>query len=133
MAINKRPAGPGKATRKSSAVSAAASAARRAETGEYVSGTPARVRKAAPAKPYSVRMDASTAELIDRAAQAVGQTRTEFLLFSARRRATDVLLDQTLIRLNKADWNAFQRALDEPVAANDDLRALMTRKAPWEK
>jgi uncharacterized protein (DUF1778 family) len=67
------------------------------------------------------------------AAESMGQMRTEFFLASAREQAADVLLDQTLFMLNEADWNVFQHALDKPAAANSKLRALLARKAVWEK
>jgi uncharacterized protein (DUF1778 family) len=80
----------------------------------------------------SLRIDQLTRDLIDRAAEALGQTRTEFMLTSARERATDVLLNQTLFRLNETDWKAFASALDNPPSANAELKALLTEKDPWE-
>lgn len=86
-----------------------------------------------PAKAFSFRIDERTVGLIDQAAEAIGQTRTEFVLASARERATDVLLDQTLFRLSAADWKAFSAALDEPAAPNEELKQFLARKSPWEE
>ena len=61
----------------------------------------------------------------------MGQTRTEFMLSSARERATDVLLNRSLFVLGGRDWKAFSDALDEPPSANPKLKALMAKKAPW--
>jgi uncharacterized protein (DUF1778 family) len=90
-------------------------------------------RQANTAKAFSFRMDVETRALIDRAAEVIGQNRTDFVLTSARKRATDVLLDQTLFRLNKADWKAFISTLDEPPSDNDELKKLLGEKAPWQK
>ena len=90
-------------------------------------------RRTGAAKAFSFRMDTATQELIDRAAEVVGQNRTEFVLTSARKRAANVLLDQTLFHLKEADWKAFIRALDEPPPVNGDLKQLLASKAPWEK
>lgn len=100
----------------------------------------AATRRAAPAKvaikadpPLSMRVDNETKSLIDRAANALGQTRTEFMLASARERATEVLLNRSLFILGDNDWNAFTSALDEAPPANAKLRALLSRKAPWQE
>ena len=81
----------------------------------------------------TMRLPAQTRELIDRAAATVDKTRTEFVLESARQRAVDVLLDQRVFHLDEAASEAFAQALDEPPAPVEALRALMKRKAPWEK
>lgn len=81
----------------------------------------------------SLRIDPKTRALIDRAAEISGQTRTDFMVMSARERATEVLLNQTLFKLSKADWNAFIEALDNPPAANPALKDLLASKAPWEQ
>jgi uncharacterized protein (DUF1778 family) len=84
------------------------------------------------AEPMSLRVDSETRSLIDRAADALGQTRTEFMLASARERAAEVLLNRTLFVLKGADWDAFVDALDSPPPPNAKLKALLARKAPWE-
>jgi uncharacterized protein (DUF1778 family) len=81
----------------------------------------------------SLRMDEETRQLIDKAASVVGQNRTDFMLSSARDRATEVLLNQTFFRLPTPDWEAFVSALDDPPPPNAKLKALLARKAPWEE
>ena len=49
----------------------------------------------------NLRAPVKVKELIDRAADIVGKTRTEFMLDSARRYAEDVLLDQSLFQLDE--------------------------------
>jgi uncharacterized protein (DUF1778 family) len=80
----------------------------------------------------SLRIDDATRALIDRAASVVGQNRTDFMLASARDRATEVLLNQTFVTLPRQDWNAFVRALDNPPPPNAKLKSLLGRKMPWE-
>ena len=87
----------------------------------------------AKAEPMSLRIDHETRSLIERAASILGQNKTEFMLTSARDRATEVLLSQTFFRLPSADWNAFVGALDNPPPPNAKLKALLARRMPWER
>ncbi len=80
----------------------------------------------------TMRVPAPTRELIDTAANALGKSRTEFVLDSARQHAVDVILDRRLFDLDEAASEAFARALADPAPPNEALRALMTRPAPWE-
>lgn len=80
-----------------------------------------------------IRASQQTKQLIDSAASAVGKTLSEFILDSARQQAVDVLLDQRLFSLDPAKYDAFMKALDKPPAAGPALKALMKRRAPWEK
>lgn len=80
----------------------------------------------------ALRISATTRDLIDAAAATVGKSRTDFMVESAAQRATDVLLDQRIFVLDKADHDAFMRVLRDPPPANAALRALMKKKAPWE-
>lgn len=86
-----------------------------------------------PKDAMSLRIDAATRDLIHRAADVLGQSRTEFMLTSARERAIGVLLNQTLFRLNASDWAAFTDALDDPPPPNEALKALLASKPPWEQ
>lgn len=81
----------------------------------------------------NLRIETQTRQLIDDAAAILGKTRTEFMVDSARREAVDVLLDQRLFALDNERFNAFTRILDNPPAPGVRLRALLRRKAPWEK
>jgi uncharacterized protein (DUF1778 family) len=87
----------------------------------------------AKAEPLSLRIDPQTRLLIDRAADALGQTRTEFMLATARDRAAQVLLSQRLFVLNDADWADFANALDAPVPSNSKLKGLLARKPLWDR
>jgi len=55
------------------------------------------------------------------------------MLDSARLRAEDVLLDQKLFSLNDKQYQDFLNLLDEPPKPTEELRKLLSAKAPWEK
>jgi uncharacterized protein (DUF1778 family) len=79
----------------------------------------------------NLRIEPQTRQLIDDAAAALGKTRTEFMIDSARARAIDVLLDQRLFVLDTERYDAFMHALDNPPAPGPKLRALLRRKPAW--
>ena len=81
----------------------------------------------------NLRATAQIRDRIDRAAALLGQNRTEFMLDSARLRAEDVLLDQRLFSLNEEQYNDFINLLDEPPKPKEELRRLLSARAPWEK
>jgi uncharacterized protein (DUF1778 family) len=81
----------------------------------------------------NLRATAQIRDRIDRAAALLGQNRTEFMLDSARLRAEDVLLDQKLFSLNEEQYRDFINLLDEPPKPTEELRRLLSAKAPWEK
>lgn len=81
----------------------------------------------------NLRTDANSRDVIDRAAEALGKSRAEFILQAARREAAAVLLDR---RLFLHDGRAFQRftaALDASPTENPRLRRLLRGRAPWER
>jgi len=79
----------------------------------------------------NVRIKPEDRNLIDRAAQLVGKSRTDFLLEAGRRAAEDVLLDQTLFKASPEAYAEFVARLDAPPAPNKRLRRTMTTPAPW--
>lgn len=81
----------------------------------------------------NLRASAHLRDLIDRAAAVLGQNRSEFMLDSARLRAEDVLLDQKLFSLDEEQYQNFLNLLDEPPKPTEELRKLLSAKAPWEK
>lgn len=80
----------------------------------------------------NVRVPRPVRELIDSAAMALGKTRTDFIVESARRQAEDVLLDRRLFTLSDEQHAAFMHALEAAPAPNAKLKRLMASKAPWE-
>lgn len=71
--------------------------------------------------------------LIDRAAEALGKNRSDFMLEAACREADTVLLDRRFFLLDEKAYRRFIAALDKPPADNPRLRRLLASKAPWER
>lgn len=98
---------------------------------------PPRRAKAAQKPPATIninlRASAALRDLIDRAATLQGKTRTEFMLDSARRSAEDVMLDQTLFRLDANAFKALERILNSPPKPAPALKKLLKTAAPWER
>ena len=92
---------------------------------------------ATPAAPerisINLRTDATSRDLIDRAAEALGKNRSEFMLEAARREATAVLLDRRLFLIDDRAFRRFIAALDAPPAENPRLRRLLRTRPPWER
>jgi uncharacterized protein (DUF1778 family) len=84
-------------------------------------------------KTINIRIEDERRALIDRAAEALGKDRTQFVLEAATREATTVLLDQRYFQLDTDVFSKFTAALDAPPADNPRLRKLLSRKAPWER
>jgi len=80
-----------------------------------------------------IRAHAADRELIDRAAESIGKSRSEFVLDTARREAEEVLREQRVFHLDASAWKTFMSELDRPPPDNKALRDLMQRKAPWRK
>ena len=81
----------------------------------------------------NLRADEPRRALIDRAAQAVGKNRSEFMLDAATREATTVLLDRRFFQLDARASKRFAAALDADPSDNPRLRKLLAKKAPWER
>ena len=81
----------------------------------------------------NLRAEKGKRALIDRAAEAVGKNRSEFMLEAACREATAVLLDRRFFHLDEKAYKRFTAALDKPPADSAQLRRLLTSKAPWER
>lgn len=90
-----------------------------------------RHRAVDPKGSINLRIEARTRQLIDDAATALGKTRTEFMIDSARQAAIDVLLDQRLFVLDEKRYETFVHALDNPPAPGPRLRALLRRTPAW--
>jgi uncharacterized protein (DUF1778 family) len=71
--------------------------------------------------------------LIDRAAEALGRTRSDFMLDTACREAESVLLDRRYFALSEEAFNRFTSILDSPLRDNPRLRRLLQTKAPWDR
>ena len=81
----------------------------------------------------NIRVRSVDRDLIDRAAEVSGKSRSEFLIETGRREAEAVLREQLGFHLESSAWKSFVAALDKPPRNNPKLRALLARRAPWEK
>jgi uncharacterized protein (DUF1778 family) len=80
----------------------------------------------------NIRASRRQRDLIDRAAQAVGKNRSEFILETMSRESERILLDQVYFRLNDEAFAEFTALLDAPPAPTPALREVLLTKAPWE-
>ncbi len=79
----------------------------------------------------NLRIPAAERNLIDRAAESAGKTRTDFILEAARRAAEETLLDRALMVVSPEAYAEFLKRLDAPEQPNERLRRSMRAKAPW--
>lgn len=83
--------------------------------------------------PLNIRIKPATRNLIDRAAELLGKTRTDFMLEASERRAEEVLLDRIIFTVRPDIYAEYIARLDAPAQPNERLKRTMTTKAPWEK
>ena len=95
---------------------------------------PGTVRKdAARGETINLRASQKQKTLIDHAAQALGRSRSDFMLETACREAEAVLLDRRYFALSETAFKRFAAMLDRPPKSNARLRRLLRAKAPWER
>jgi uncharacterized protein (DUF1778 family) len=70
--------------------------------------------------------------LIDQAAEALGRSRSDFMLDTVCREAEAVLLDRRYFSLSAQALSKFTAMLDKPPKGNPKLRRLLETKAQWE-
>jgi uncharacterized protein (DUF1778 family) len=70
-------------------------------------------------------------ELIDQAAEALGRSRSDFMLDTVCREAEAVLLDRRYFVLSEEAFQRFTAMLDKPPKDNPKLRRLLETKPPW--
>ncbi len=81
----------------------------------------------------NIRAKQRQREIIDRAAEALGKNRSDFMLEIACREAETVLLDQRVFVLDDKAYTQFLALLKTPSKSNHKLRALLETKPAWEK
>ena len=69
--------------------------------------------------------------VLRRAAEVAHKSLTDFILDSACLAAEQTLLDQRLFMVSGSQYQALMDLLEQPEQANDGLRDLFSRKAPW--
>ena len=80
----------------------------------------------------NIRIKPELKGLIDRAAEALGKTRTDFVLDASRKAAEDALLDRTTLPVSGKAYQEFLARLDAPPEPNERLRKTMATPPPWE-
>ena len=80
----------------------------------------------------NIRVKPAERALIDGAAAAAGKSRSDFMLEASRRAAQELLLDQVLLRVDRATFARFEALLDAPARPNERLQKLLQLKPPWE-
>ncbi len=83
--------------------------------------------------PLNIRIKPAVRNVIDRAAELTGKTRTDFMIEASEQRAVDVLLDRSVITVDPETYAAFVERLDAPPEANERLRRTITTVPPWSK
>jgi uncharacterized protein (DUF1778 family) len=81
----------------------------------------------------NLRASQKQRSLIDRAAEATGKNRSDFMLEASCREAESVLLDRRYFVLDPRTFEEFTAMLDAPPASNPRLRRLLREKAPWDQ
>ena len=79
----------------------------------------------------NLRISATARNLIDRAAESSGKTRTDFILEAARRAAEDVLLDRAFYAVSPEVYAEFLARLNATPQPNARLRKTMRKPVPW--
>ena len=83
--------------------------------------------------PLNMRIKPATRNLIDRAAELLGKTRTDFMLEASERRAEEVLLDRTVFTVSPEIYAEYLARLDAQAEPNERLKRTMSTKAPWDE
>jgi len=67
-------------------------------------------------------------ELLQRAANTLGVDLSSFLIATATQRAKEVILEEKMLTLSHEEWAAFEKELNNPAPAGDELKKLINPK-----
>ncbi len=81
---------------------------------------------------FGLRATPEQEVVLRRAADVAHKSLTDFILDSACLAAEQTLLDQRLFMVSGSQYQALMDLLERPEQANDGLRDLFARKAPWD-
>lgn len=93
----------------------------------------ASVNRAQRSQTINLRVSRAQKALIDKAAEALGRNRSDFMLDAASREAETVLLERRYFSLPPQEFRRFASLLDRPPASNSRLRRLLKTTPPWQK
>ncbi len=80
----------------------------------------------------NIRIRPNDRDLIDRAAELTGKTRTDFVIDAARHAAGDALLDRSLVVVDAKAYRQFLARLDAPAKPNKRLLKTLKASPPWD-
>ncbi|HJP70021.1 MAG TPA: DUF1778 domain-containing protein [Sphingomicrobium sp.] len=83
-------------------------------------------------RPLALRFPDADLAIIDRAASQRGRSRTESVRDAAVRTAEEVLMENLVIRMSPAGFEAFVSALDAAPTPVPEIIELLKGPAPWE-
>ncbi|MBZ0271605.1 DUF1778 domain-containing protein [bacterium] len=95
--------------------------------------SPPKKKSAARDITINLRANRRQRDLIDKAAETLNKTRSEFMLDAACGQAEGVLAERVNFTLDAKRFKEFVARLDEPAKDNPKLRRLLHKKAIWEK
>lgn len=82
--------------------------------------------------PVSMRFRDDDLAIIDRGAELVGLSRTEFMRRAALQEAQTAILNESVIRMSPDGYDDFLRAISAPASAPPPKAAeRLRRPAPW--
>lgn len=84
---------------------------------------------AAKSERIELRVSPKQKETFARAAEARGETMTDFINDAAATAADEALANRTAFALSNAQWTAFVAALDRPAAPKKRLAKLLKKKS----
>ncbi len=80
----------------------------------------------------NIRVKQNQRDLIDRAADVQGKSRSEFMLDAAYQRATEVIIDRSSFGVDQLKFKEFLALLNALPNCNEKLSTLLTNKSPWD-
>ncbi|WP_188820214.1 type II toxin-antitoxin system TacA family antitoxin [Brucella endophytica] len=84
--------------------------------------------------PVSMRFRDDDLTIIDRGAELLGLSRTEFMRRAALSEAQTAILNESVIRLSPDAYDAFMQAISAPAEApSPKVAERLRRSAPWER
>src|SRR3546814_17523101 len=76
-----------------------------------------------PLQAVNLRVRIDTQSLIDRAANMLGRSRSDFMIDASKKAAENAILDQRVISVSPEIYSEFLAMLDRPAEANEQLRS----------
>src|SRR3546814_14471035 len=85
-----------------------------------------------PLQAVNLRVRIDTQSLLDRAANMLGRSRSDFMLDASKKAAENAILDQRVMTVSPVTDGEFTAMLELPAEANQQLSMTMATTPPWE-